>query len=354
MNLELLGWNDAFAREMEKYREEGYRPGRIALEHKHLYRVYTEEGEMLAEVSGKLRHQAEGRGDFPAVGDWVALSPRPEEGKATIHGVLPRQSKFSRKVAGSVVEEQIVAANITTVFLVNALNKDYNLRRLERYLLLAWESGAEPVIVLSKSDLCGDVEGQVALTEAVACGVTIIPVSSETGEGLDLLLRYVGAGATVALLGSSGAGKSTLINKLYGVDILQTGSIREDDSRGRHTTTHRELVILPEGGMLIDTPGMRELQLWDAEDGFGESFADIEALASSCRFPDCRHHTEPGCAIKEALRSGSMDQSRYDNYVKLQREMAYLVRKEDKALQSAQKNKWKKINKQMRDISRDE
>ncbi|WP_409346317.1 ribosome small subunit-dependent GTPase A [Paenibacillus sp. MBLB4367] len=342
MNLEAMGWNPKWEEAFAPYREKGYTAGRVALEHKHMYRVYTEHGDVLAEISGKMRHEALGRGDYPAVGDWLALSLRLDEGRATIHGVLPRFSKFSRKVAGAVVDEQIVAANVDTVFLVNALNQDFNLRRIERYLTLAWESGANPVLVLSKADLCADIEAAVAETESIAMGVPIHAVSHL--DGTEALSPYVRKGQTVALIGSSGVGKSTLINRLYGRDVQLTGDIRDGDDRGKHTTTHRELVMLPDGGLLIDTPGMRELQLWDADEGMNASFQDVEELAQQCFYQDCRHDKEPNCAVKSALLDGSLNRSRYDNYLKLQRELAYLARKESKALKSAEKDKWKKLS----------
>ncbi|MFB7812704.1 ribosome small subunit-dependent GTPase A [Paenibacillus chitinolyticus] len=352
MNLTELGWNEELRQALTGMSAEGLTAGRVALEHKRMYRVKTDSDEVLAEVSGSMRYQARSRGDYPAVGDWVALSVREEEGRATIHGVLPRKSMFVRKVAGNVTEEQIVAANVDVIFLVNALNADYNLRRLERYLVMAWESGASPVIILSKADLCASPEEvalRVAETEAIAPGVPVHAVSSLLGEGVEgLRAAYLGIGRTAAVAGSSGAGKSTLINALLGHEAMDTGAIREDDARGRHTTTHRELLLLPGGGVLIDTPGMRELQLWEADSGLSQSFDDVETLAASCRFPDCRHSSEPGCAVRGAIEDGTLDQARYDSYVKLQKELAFLARKESKSLQTAEKDKWKKLHKEMR------
>ncbi|WP_201714376.1 ribosome small subunit-dependent GTPase A [Rossellomorea arthrocnemi] len=344
MELSQLGWNLSLAEKFSEYKEYGYEVGRIVLEHKNSYRVMTEAGEMFAEVSGKFRHIAEERSEFPAVGDWVAISILREEGKATIHGILPRFSKFSRRASGESTEEQIVATNINTVFLVMSLNNDFNIRRIERYLITAWESGANPVIVLSKTDLCDDIESRVKDIEDVAPGVPIHAISATEGVGLEPLKGYCLEGKTVALLGSSGVGKSTICNYLFGADKQQVKEVRDRDDRGKHTTTHRELIILPDGGILIDTPGMRELQLWNVDNSMMKSFSDIEVLAKDCKFNDCQHEYEPSCRVKRAIEEGLLDQKRYDNYKKFQKELAFLDRQTNKRSQLLEKEKWKKVS----------
>lgn len=335
--------------------ESGFQVGRISAEHKNRFQVFTEIGEIWATVSGKMRYTAQERSDFPAVGDWVVLEHLEEHASnsdsqvAIIQAVLSRSSKFSRKSAGTTSEEQIIATNIDTVFLVNALNLDFNLRRIERYLTLAWESGARPVILLSKSDLCEDVQAKVHEVEACATGVPVHPISCLTSEGIDELKPYVKAGQTIALLGSSGAGKSTLVNQLFGLEIQKTTEVREGDSRGRHTTTSRELIVLPHGGLLIDTPGMRELQLYGTGDGLYDAFEDIYEYASRCHFSDCLHETEPGCAIQSALAEGSLVEDRYESFKKLQREASYISRKVNLQEHLEEKKKWKKINQQMKE-----
>ena len=351
MNLTELGWNPFFEQHFEPFRNQGLIPARIALEHKRIYLVYGEHGELSAEVSGKLRHSTATRGAFPTVGDWVAIQPRPEEGKATIHALLPRKSSFSRKavLAGGPkdgpgkTEEQVLAANVDTAFLISGLDGDFNLRRIERYLTLTWDSGANPVVVLNKADVCADVEARIAETESIAFGVPIHPVSALKNEGLDVLLEHLGNGKTGALLGSSGVGKSTLINSLLGEERQQVREVREYDNRGRHCTTHRELILLPGRGLMIDNPGMRELQLWSDEEGLKRTFDDIEELAGLCRFGDCRHDGEPGCAIREALEDGTLDRKRYQSYLKLKKELHYLATRQDQKARLAEKAKWKKI-----------
>ncbi|WP_438823737.1 ribosome small subunit-dependent GTPase A [Bacillus sp. JJ1764] len=349
MNLLTIGLTEKIYTDFEQLKtEDNAILGRIALEHKQMYRVWTEHGELLCEVSGKFNYQAFSREDYPAVGDWVIIKPRIDDGKGTITGILPRKSKFSRKTAGLTTEEQIVATNVDTVFLVNSLNEDLNLRRMERYLLLTWESGASPVIILSKADLCGNVAEKVAEVEAIAYGVPVIPISAETQEGFHHLDPYLLPGKTIALLGSSGVGKSTLTNRLLGVDKQLVKEIRLDDDKGRHTTTHREMILLPNGSILIDTPGMRELQLWESADGLSETFSEIEQVSKECRFRDCEHNDEPGCAVLKAIEEGKIDVNRLSSYNKLQRELAFIERKTDKRAQAEEKKKWKNIHKQMK------
>ena len=302
---------------------------RVFAEHKNIYKIFTEFGEVLAEVSGKLRHEALDADEFPSVGDWVVVSLRIEEKRATIHRVLPRKSKFSRKVAGINTKEQIVASNIDIVFLVNALNKDFNARRIERYLIMAWESGANPIILLSKADLCMDIEEKLRETEKVAVGVPIHIISSVDKLGLDELNQYLQPGRTIALLGSSGVGKSTLLNFLAGEELQETKEVREYDDRGRHTSTSREMFLLDSGAIMIDTPGMRELQLWGGSDGISEAFEDIEELAALCKFSDCSHKKEPGCAIKKAIEDGLIDEKRYKSYETLQKEIKLIEKKQN-------------------------
>lgn len=336
-----IGWNEEWQSKAD--RNSSLIPGRIIVEHKRLYRIFTSYGVLLGEVSGKFRHEAAVREDYPAVGDWVMVSPYVEEEKAIIHEILPRTSKFSRKMAGETAGEQIVAVNVDVVFLVMALNQDFNLRRLERYLLTAWESGANPVIILSKSDLCENAAEKIQETESVAMGVPIIACSVVSEEGLEQLLTHIHPETTVAVMGSSGVGKSSIINYLLGEEKMVTSDIRLDDGKGKHTTTHRELFVLPHGGVIIDTPGMRELQLWESDDGMVQGFQDIEALAERCQFRDCLHENEPNCAVRQAIEDGTLPKERLTSFRKLQKELAYIERKSNKRDQLLEKKKWKKI-----------
>jgi ribosome biogenesis GTPase len=319
-DLARFGWTPERETEFEQYREQGLVPARVAVEHRSAYVVYCEAGEAWAEIAGKLRHE----GELPAVGDWVALR-RP----STIAALLPRRTVFSRKEPWAAAKEQVLAANADTVWVTTALTeRDFKLRRLERYLATAWESGAQPALVLTKSDLCDDVEGAVLEAESIAFGVPVHAVSAVTDEGMDELRGYLERNRTVALLGSSGVGKSTLVNRLAGREVLATRELRAD-GRGRHTTTHRELVPLPGGGLVLDTPGLRELQLWEVGDGLDTAFEDLVSLATQCRFADCSHRSEPGCAVREALGAGTLSRERYESWRKLQRELERLERRID-------------------------
>ena len=313
--------------------------GRITLQEKGMYRVRTAEGERNALISGRFQFDAASVSDYPAVGDYVMVSFADQD-TAVIHRVLPRKSLFVRKAAGTSRTEQVVAANIDTVFLCMSLNNDFNLRRLERYLAVAWESGEDPVVLLTKADLCGEVPRKLAEAEAVAGGVSILTVSVMEPDGCRQLLPYVTAGRTVAFVGSSGVGKSTLINRLLGEERLATDGLRKDD-KGHHTTTHRELLFLPGGAMVIDTPGMRELGMWDTASGVEQVFADIEELAARCRFRNCSHTSEPGCAVREAIRRGRLTDGRWRSYQKLKNENSYAA--DSESYLAAKEKKFKEI-----------
>jgi ribosome biogenesis GTPase len=346
--IELGGWNATCDRAFAPWAEAGFEAGRVALEHRGAYQLLTPVGDLSAEVAGQFRHQTEDSQTFPAVGDWVVVQ-RQEGAPAIIHAVLPRQSEFVRKAAGGKTEGQVVAANIDTVFLVCGLDGDFNLRRIERYLVATWESRARPVIVLNKADTCADLGDRLAQVESIAIGVPIHAVSAATGAGLEQLDPYLGPGQTVALIGSSGVGKSTLTNHFLGDQKQATQSVRADDSHGRHTTTGRHLLPLPSGALLIDTPGMRELQLWTTSEGLGATFADIEELAEDCRFRDCRHQGEPGCAVEGAIAAGDLGRDRLHSYHKLQREQQWIDQRQDARASLNSKRRWKTIHKAMRD-----
>lgn len=334
------GWSDALQHAFAPHAARGLIPGRVVVQQRGLFHLATDAGELMAEPAGRFLHQAE---IYPVAGDWVAAAPHP--GGAQIHAVLPRKTAFVRRAANSVHEAQVVAANVDVALLVASLNADFNPRRLERYLAAAWKSGARPVIVLTKADLRPDRDALVAEAQAVAFGEPVIALSAVTGEGLEALVAHLAPGETAALLGSSGVGKSTLVNALMGEEAMAVSAIREADAHGRHTTTHRELVRLPTGALLLDCPGMRELGLWDAEAAVGALFEDVEAIAGACRYSDCSHRSEPGCAVRAALDEGRLDPGRWANWKKLQKELAFQARQNDPIAREAHRRRWIQVSK---------
>lgn len=335
--LRKLGWNSFFGEGFREY-VLGYEPGRVSSVNKNGCKAHTKSGEVRARISGRQRQDCL----YPAVGDWVAIS-KDNSGTYTIHAILPRKNKISRKDAGRATGEQVIAANIDTAFIMTSLNRDLNMRRLERYLAVVRQSGIGPIIVLNKSDICTDVDTRINDVKAIAPDVPVHAISATEGIGMEPLSLYLQDGQTVVLLGSSGVGKSTLINTLDGIERQKVCEIRENDSRGRHTTTVRELIMLESGGIIIDNPGMRELQLWDAAEGLQNTFRDVDELASQCKFSDCQHDTEPGCMIKKAIKEGTLSQIRFESYVKLQRELLAVERKKNPELKAAERKKWRKL-----------
>jgi ribosome biogenesis GTPase len=346
LTLEELGWGAFFADAFQPYKREGTVPARVAVRHHGPCELLTEQGPLGGVPMGRLEDD-----ELPAVGDWVVARPLQGERKALIEAVLPRRSAFTRKEAWERTVEQVVAANVDTVFLVSAFAHDLNARRTERYLTAAWESGAQPVIVLNKADLSPDPAAEAATIEAVAFGVPVHQVSAVSGEGLEALEAYLARGRTVALLGSSGVGKSTLVNRLAGERLMKVRDLRQD-GRGRHTTTHRELVPLPAGGLLLDTPGMRELQLWASEDALDSTFEDVTSLFADCRFSDCSHEREPGCAVQAALRSGALSRDRYESWRKLQRELRRLEIRQNARLRAEARKEVRRFSRNVKHMKK--
>ena len=343
--LERFGFDSYFASSFAPFSSRGLVPARVVREERGRVLVVTADGERAAETAGRLLHRASSRLDLPAVGDWVALRLEPPEGRADspaiVEAVVPRRSRIVRKAAGEAVRPQVLAANVDVLLVATGLDADFNVRRLERYVALAWESEARPVVVLTKADVCGDVAARVADAEAAAPGAPVVAVSAVTGAGLDALAPHLAPGRTLALAGMSGVGKSTLANRLLGVEAQAVRDVRGSDGRGRHATTRRDLFLLPSGALLIDTPGMRELLPWDG--GGAAGFSDVAALAEGCRYRDCAHGLEPGCAVREALELGRLDAGRLASFEKLRREEAWLARRRDAGLARAEKERWKDL-----------
>ncbi len=353
-SLKDLGFDSFFEKHFETFRIPDSVPARVVSESKGSFRVFSRYGELTARISGKMLYHAEVESQYPSVGDWVVVKPLVEENKGIIHAVLPRKSKFSRKVAGELTREQVVAANVDTVFVISGLDggRNLSLRRIERYLTLAGNSGATPVIVLNKVDLCQDVNILMRSVESIAPDISVHPVSAKERIGLDALRTYLTKGKTAAFLGSSGVGKSALINALLGAERQETGEVRQDDRMGRHTTTRRELILLPEGGVVIDTPGMREIQLWAGEEDLQGAFSDIEKMAKQCRFSNCSHNVEKGCAVRAAVDQGELDPGRLESYRKLQNELIYLASREEGSTRQYEKLKYKKIAKWSKELKK--
>lgn len=353
MSILRWGWNDYFQAVWRNAERGTAVPGRVIAQSRGIWRVAGDFGECPATVGGKLRLAAEGGAEWPAVGDWVAMEVRDRGSAAQIHEVLPRRSEFVRKVAGKRIAEQVIAANVDIALLVSALDSDFNPGRSERYLSQCWESGARPVIVLNKADVCEPPKERLEEMERIAMGVSVCAVSAKTGLGFDELEKHLARGQTIVLLGSSGVGKSTIVNRLLERAIQEVREVRESDSRGRHTTTAREIFVLPNGALLMDTPGLRELQLWDADEGVSQTFSDIESLGEECRFGNCRHNGEPGCAVLAAIAAGALDMARLENWRKLQRELEFLRRKIDPAAQQTEKQRIKHLMRGVNKMYRD-
>ena len=344
-NIGALGWDEDHASDFEALELQDCVPGRVVWQSAYDYIIGSVYGEVPSSLSGKVKAS-----ERPAVGDWIAFRMG-DDAIGTIVHVLPRRSAFSRKAAGKATQEQVVAANIDTVFVVAGLDGEYNPRRLERYVTLVYNSGAVPVIILNKADLCEDIKSIADQAQEVSPGLTVHVVSAENGEGVDELRQHIGEGRTAAFLGSSGVGKSTLVNILLGEERMVTAEVREHDSKGRHTTTHRELVLLDEGGAVIDTPGMREIQVWGDEVGLASAFPEIDELSRSCRFGDCRHDTEPGCAVLDSLEDGSLDKGRYENYAKLRMEFENLESRKAVSARREERRKGKRFAKMVREVN---
>ena len=343
MNLEEFGWNSYFQNHYANHQNDNLIPARVSFQGRGMYRLVSEGGELWAEIGGALRHESPGSGNLPACGDWVLAGNPMGLDRTVIRFLLPRRTSFSRKQAGTAIGKQVIAANIDTVCLVSGLDSDFNQRRIERYLAIAWESGARPVIVLNKADICAEVPVRIAEAMSLATGVPVLAVSAADGSGIGDILRFAGRGQTLAVLGSSGVGKSSIVNRLLGRSAQEVREIDSGTGRGMHTTAARQLFLLPSGGLIMDTPGMRELQIWSVDAGLDTAFEDIRALSEGCRFRDCSHRAEPGCRVRDAVAGGELDTGRLANYLKLCKEARYIELKSTHSANWLERERWKKI-----------
>jgi ribosome biogenesis GTPase len=348
LNLEDFGWNSYFQNHYAKHQNDNLIPARVSFQGRGMYRLVSEGGELWAEIGGALRYESLVSGNLPTCGDWVLADNPIGQDRTVIRFLLPRKTLFSRKQAGTAISQQVIAANIDIVCLVSGLDSDFNQRRIERYLAIAWESGARPMIVLNKADICAEVPIRIAEAMSLSPGVPVLAVSATDGSGIEDILKFGGRGQTLALLGSSGVGKSSIVNRLLGRSAQEVREIDLDTGRGMHTTAARQLFLLPSGGLIMDTPGMRELQIWSVDAGLDTAFEDIKALSEGCRFRDCSHQIEPGCRVRNAVAKGELDAGRLANYLKLCKEARYIELKSTHSANWVEKERWKKIKRAAR------
>jgi ribosome biogenesis GTPase / thiamine phosphate phosphatase len=351
LNLEDLGWNSYFQDHFAKHRNNDVIPARVSFQGRGMYRLVSEGGELWAEIGGAFRYESLASENLPVCGDWVLVDNPMGIDRTVIRFLLPRRTLFSRKQAGTAIGQQVIAANIDTVCLVSGLDSDFNPRRIERYLSIAWESGARPVIILNKADICVEVSLRIEKAMSLSPGVPVLVVSAMDGSGIEDILNYAGQGQTLALLGSSGVGKSSIVNRLLGRAVQEVRKTDSDTGRGLHTTAARHLFLLPSGGLIMDTPGMREIQIWSADAGLDATFEDIKALAEGCRFRDCSHQTEPGCQVRAAVALGELDTGRLSNYLKLCKEAHFIELKSAHSANWVEKERWKKVAKAARKLT---
>ena len=346
MELSAFGWDGEFEGKFQEFEEKGLLPARVLESNRLIYKLFSEDGEIVGKLSGKFRYNCQSNGDYPTVGDWIAFKPSKYKGFVSIKGMLERKSNFSRKVAGKVSDEQVIASNIDTIFIVSGLGQDFNIRRLERYVVLASESNAEFVFILNKVDLCKDIAGIITHIKSLFEGVPVHALSALNNQGLEQLNRYIQPGKTIVFLGSSGVGKSTIINCLLGEEMLKTGHVSDYDGKGRHITSSKNIISLPSGGLVIDTPGLRELQVLSSGEGMKNAFPDIEQISKKCKYKHCRHVNDAGCSVLAAVTEGIISTKRLNNYHKLTREIDYNLSRHNVRFKNKRNKFWKMVSKQ--------